>query len=441
MNRNNPTNSAGTNNLTMSSRGIEHGTVHTAPAALYIHKLLPMAVLYFFLNSAGLPIGLFYTTMLSPFFYLWLYLEGKRLLSLKFLVCLSPFIIMQLFHGLDSHIYYARSILLLWTVYVTVYALCWALLKCRNIERLFEELIVLNFCAAMVALVILFTPAREILWSTDFSSLGGDGGWAPRLKLLTSEPSVYGQLMAPLLIFTVLRLLQSPNRRNFLYVVIIVTPLLLSQSFGAISICSAGLGVAVLFKSRHMLRRWNSLLILGLAAILLAGLFTVPSPISRRVFQVAAGNDSSTRVRTVGSFVEAYAIAQSRSLWWGAGPGQAKLFDVPSVLRPLGFRTAVIPNSIADTLATFGIIGVLVKFMMAVYLFFRARVYTSTFRLAMFVVPFLYQFTGSNLANIQEYLMWCFAFAPFFSALDLRNSVPRDVRLTGSRSLSVTGCT
>src|ERR1017187_8623820 len=166
MDQNNSTNPAQTNDLGMTSSGLKYETINTARAGLYFHRLLPIAVLYFFFNSTGLPVGLFYTALLSPFFYLWLYLEGKRWLTLKFVACLLPFVVMQVHHGLDSPLYYARSILLLWTVYVTVYSFCWALLKCKNIERLFEELIVLNFCAAMAALVILFTPYKELLWST-----------------------------------------------------------------------------------------------------------------------------------------------------------------------------------------------------------------------------------------------------------------------------------
>jgi len=36
-----------------------------------------IAVLYFFLNSAGLPTGLFYTGILSPLFFLWLFRPGN----------------------------------------------------------------------------------------------------------------------------------------------------------------------------------------------------------------------------------------------------------------------------------------------------------------------------------------------------------------------------
>ncbi len=404
------------NEFTISSGGMEGGAIHTAPAALSIHKYLPMAVLYFFLNSAGLPTGLFYTTILSPLFFLWLYLEGRRWLTLKFLVCLSPFVVAHFLLGIESPLYYVRSSVLLWTVYVTVHALYWALLKCRNIERLFEQLIVLNFCAAMAAVALIFTPLQNLLWHDDSQTIAGPGR-VLRLQLLTSEPSVYANLMSPLLIFTLLRLVQTPSKRNGLYVAMIAIPFLLCQSFGGLAMSVAGLGIAFFAMFRRLLNQRKALSIFALAMILIAGLLIVPNPIAQRVFQVAVGSDSSTYSRTTFSFIVAYTVAASKSLWWGVGLGQGKLVDVSDL--GLGFSIGIIPNAIAGTFAELGIIAVLIKFIMEFYLFFRTRVYTNTFRLAMFVIAFIVQLTGSHLMNVQEYLMWCFAFAPFFPAMNL----------------------
>jgi hypothetical protein len=421
----------------MSSNGIQYGNLHTAPLALSIHKLLPLAALYFFLNSAGLPVGLFYTSIFSPLLFLWLYIEGKRWLTLKFLMCLLPFIVAHILLGIESRFYYARSSLLLWTVYVTVYAFCWALLKCKNLDRLFEQLIVLNFCAAMAALVLLPTPFSERLWRDDPNAVDAieGAGRVLRLQLLTLEPSAYACLMAPLLIFAVLRLFHNPGKRNFIYAAMITIPLLLSQSFGGLSICAAGLGVALLATFRRLHRQRNLLLTLGPAVILIAGLLIVPNPISLRIVHVVMGTDSSTHSRTDTAFILAYTVAEPKSLWWGVGLGQVKLNDVSS----LGLRDAIIQNSIADTFASLGIIAVLVKFVLELYLFFRTRVYTNAFRLAMFVTAFLYQFTGSSLMNVQEYLLWCLAFAPFFPTLNLQNGVPSKVSLSGSLQESKTG--
>jgi hypothetical protein len=369
---------------------------------------------------------------MSPLFYLWLYFEGKRWVTLKFVVCLSPFLIGQARNGLDSFYFYGRSVLLLWTVYVTTYAFAWALLKTKNVFRLFDELIVLNFCAAIVALLVLFTPAKDLLWNSDFSNFQGTGGWAPRLNLLTTEPSVYGQLMAPLLIFSVLRLFNKPGKRNTTYAFLIAVPLILSQSFGALSICAAGLLVMLIFKSRRFLQRRSSLLIMALGLVFVVGIVVVPNPISQRIQEILAGQDSSTQVRTVAGYLEAFKIAETKSLWWGVGPGLAKLYDTPAVLRGLGFTTVQMPNAIADVLASMGLIGVIAKLILEIFFFLRTRAWESGFRLAMFTITFIYQFAGSNMMNVQEYLMWCMAFTSIVPGLDFRRIDSEQSRIEAS---------
>jgi hypothetical protein len=404
------------NEMAMSSI-VERETIYAPRGMLTVHKYLPVAVLYFFLNSAGLTSGLFYTTMLSPFLFLWLFLEGKRWLTFKFLACLSPFIVAHALLGIDSSFYYARSAFLLWTTYITVYAFCWALLSCRNIDRLFEQIIVMNFAAAMTALVLMPTSLGDLLWIDD-SKVNPGAAHNLRLKLFTLEPSVYAGLMAPLLIFAALRLFQKQGKRQALYLAMIAIPFLLCQSFGGLSMSLAGLGVALLVTFRHLFRQKRTLLILTLGIALVVVLLAIPNPISRRVMQVASGSDSSTNSRTILSFVVAYSVAAAKSLWWGTGLGQAKLVDVSSL--GVGFTVGIIPNAVAGTFAELGIIGVLVRFGVEFYLFFRTRVFTNPFRLAMFVIAFISQLTGSYLMDVQEYLMWCFAFAPFFPAMNMQ---------------------
>jgi hypothetical protein len=255
---------------------------------------------------------------------------------------------------------------------------------------------------------------------------------APRLKLLTSEPAVYAFLMAPLLIFAVLRLFQNHGKRNFIYAAMVAIPMLLTQSFGGLGTCAAAFVVVLLPVYGRMLRQWKSLFILTLIAILIGGLLIIPNPISARINQVAMGEDSSAHSRTDNGFIFAYSIAESKSLWWGVGLGQAKLYNPSEVgLAGVGFAAGVIPNWIAGNLAQLGIVSVLVTFVLEFYLFFRTRVYTNPFRLGMFVVAFLEQLTGGSLIDVQFYLIWCFAFFPFFPELDQKVRTP--VRLTEVR--------
>src|SRR3569833_3108364 len=83
-----------------------------------VHRYLPLAALYFFFNHAGLPNGLFLTTIFSPVLFLWLYLNGRHWLTTKFLLYLSPFILVQALMGISSPLFFLRSTLLLWTAYI-----------------------------------------------------------------------------------------------------------------------------------------------------------------------------------------------------------------------------------------------------------------------------------------------------------------------------------
>jgi hypothetical protein len=207
---------------------------------LSIHHYLPVAACYFFFNHAGLPNGLFYSTILSPLLFLWLYLNGRRWLTAKFLLLMSPFILAHFVMDIASPLYYLRSLFLLWTVYVTVYAFSWALLKSRGIDRLFDQLIALNFCVALFALATFPTPLRLLLWHDDSNTTLGTSHLF-RLSLLASEPSVYAELMLPLVIFAALRLLKDNNKRSLAYLIMISIPLLLTQSFGGLSISLVGI--------------------------------------------------------------------------------------------------------------------------------------------------------------------------------------------------------
>ena len=387
-------------------------------------KFLPVAILYFFFNGVFLPFGMFYTTLLAPCFYLWLRGKRQRWITIKFLLVLAPFIVIHLRHGVDSKFYYLRSLLLLWTVYVTVYAFCYALKNARLAEYLFLTIIPINFYASIACLLLALTPMGPRLWNHNFSALEGTG-YLPRLQMLCSEPSVYGLLLVPLLIYAVMRLLNGFTVGNMARCAMVLFPVLLSQSFGTITMCAAGVAVASLSKAKDLLRKREAWMILILLALLLALIAFTPNPVSTRMASVLSGKDSSTASRTFFGFLVADEVASSKSIWWGAGLGQAKLQDVSDL--GVGFETAVIPNSILVTFAELGLVAVIIKLAAQVYLFFRTRVYQDSFRLAMFTAAFICQMTGSYLMNVQEYLLWFLAFCPLFAELSgqLPASTPR----------------
>jgi hypothetical protein len=386
----------------------------SAAEFLSMHRYLPIAAFYFFFNCAGLPIGYFYTSLLSPLLFLLLFLKGKRWLTTRFLLVLSPFMLAQAILGVADRLDYARTLLHWWTVYVAAYAVCWALTKCRNLDRLFDQLTLLNFCAAMVAVAIRFTPLRLLLWMDTGETIVGTPHLL-RLNLFNTEPSAYAELMLPLVVFAALRLLRDSKMRSAAYLAMIAVPFLLCQSFGGISIGLAGIGTAVLAGYRNLLSRPRSRILFFGLAIVTSVLLLVPSPISQRIFQVLGGGDGSAKGRTILAYIAAVTVASSKSLWWGVGLGQAKYVDFSS----LGFGLAGhIPNVAAGILAEFGVAGVLVMLAVEVRLFFKTKVTRNSFRLAMFTVAFVGQFTGSYGTDIQQYVMWFLAFYPFFPEFD-----------------------
>jgi hypothetical protein len=384
-----------------------------------IHRYLPLAGLYFFFNPAGLPLGLFYTTIFAPVIFLWLYLKGVRYLTFKFLIALSPFITVHFLQGVSSPLYYLRSLCLLWTVLVAVSAICYSLTKATTLDRLFEELIILNFGATIIAILLFPTPLRLSLWHDNSDVLAGVSH-SLRLNLLNTEPSAYALLMLPLLLFATLRFLRRATARRGWYLLMIGLPFILCQSFGGISMFAAAFLSSQFAGYRKLLRRPSALLGMITFATFFGVVLFTQNPISQRILQVISGGDSSTSSRTIYSFLVAFSVASTKSLWWGAGLGQAKLVDVSNL--DVGFNVGVIPNAMAGTFAELGIVGVLVRLGLEIYLFFRTRVYRNSFRIAMFVVAFITQLTGSYITDVQEYVTWFLAFWPLFPEFELNGS-------------------
>jgi hypothetical protein len=133
-----------------------------------------------------------------------------------------------------------------------------------------------------------------------------------------------------------------------------------------------------------------------------------------------AGTDTSAKGRTFEAFELAYIIAQLKSIWWGVGVGQVKTVGYETIInyykypREL-FPVVRIPNAFAETLAVFGIAGIAVRLFVQIYLFFKTKVSTNQYRTLLFFYVFIYQFTGSFLTNIAEYVIWIMAFSNCFA--------------------------
>jgi hypothetical protein len=149
-----------------------------------------------------------------------------------------------------------------------------------------------------------------------------------------------------------------------------------------------------------------------------------------RLDNIVSGHDTSGKGRTSDAFILAQQILEKKSFAWGIGPGQIKILGADIVrsyyLYSLDYNTIAIPNATAETLAIFGWIGVSIRIMIELFLFFYTRVWTNYFRLLLFIFIFLYQFTGSFITNLAEYVIWILAFTNAFPQFNAKNFRPKN---------------
>jgi hypothetical protein len=389
------------------------------PPANHINKYLPAAVLYFFLNGFLLPVGLLYTTLLTPVLLVWVARYRYIRPMLLYFLLLVPFLVAHTLLGVDWS-YYGYSLALSFTVFVFGLAFYQYVSFCGSLRQIFQSILLINSLLTVIALIALTIPGlRELFW--DNKALSPGIPQVERLKMFTYEPSYYSTLLAPVAIYYLLKAMRNELPQRATWYVLVLVPLFLSLSFGVI------LGMALSFLLLVIIRgggrrygtlrevvRWTFLL---LAVFVVVVLIFPDNFILRRLDNIVAGKDSSFKGRTFDSFVLSLDIVRKKSLFWGTGFGQFKLLGLERFREfynsnKYTLYDVVIPNSIGDLLGTLGLFGVAIKLFLEGYFFFRTRVFRNDYRLTLFLFIFVYQFTGSFISNIAEYAIWILAFKP-----------------------------
>jgi hypothetical protein len=394
-----------------------------------INRFTAIAFVYFFINAVGLPFGLLYTILLTPVFYGYLVLHNRKLIATRMIACALPFIIVHQWNGVDQFTYW-RSVLLFFTVYIFGYAFYTFLKTNNNLQLVYRKISVANFLLTLVAFVFLLTSYRFVFWGTWSMDFGGlhIAEW-PRLRMFTYEPSYYSTLLLPIVAFVVIQFMLNQLKGNvMLKLGIVLIPLVASMSLGVIG----GLGVSVFILVLVNLRRFLSskkllisfmAVVIGVGLIIVAlGIFYPTNPLFVRLAAVFSGADGSANGRTFEALQLGYRIAELKSLWWGVGFGQLKILGDPIIKAfyqyPPDYGQVSIPSAVGETFALFGLVGLIVRFGIEIYLFVTTRVLANYYRTLLFVYIFIYQFTGSFTTNIAEYVIWILAFSQVFPAFD-----------------------
>lgn len=393
-----------------------------------LNRYLPFALLYFFFNSLGLPFGLTYTALLAPFFYWWiLNLRGKEVL-LPFFVIAFPVVFIQIvFVGVDSKVY-LTSLLNLAAVYIFCQAFFTFLKKCSDPESIFKKIVIINFILCLIAIPFYFTSYSWFFWFSQTLTEGIND--FERLRLFTYEPSYYATLFVPFLFFFFLKIILGQNKTNaWLLLPMIVLPYILSFSLGVIASILLSLVFVFIFYFGRLIvkKRVVNLLLLSTVVIipfLVIFVFAFPgNTFLFRMENIFSGHDSSGNGRTFEAFFLSMKILSLKSQVWGIGIGQIKVIGTDIIkdfyLYPVDYKTVAIPNATAETLTLFGFVGLFLRFAVETFLFFYTKVWKNYYRLLLFVFMFVYQFSGSFITNIAEYVIWILAFTNVFKQFDV----------------------
>jgi hypothetical protein len=398
-----------------------------------VNKYFPFAFIYFFINSLGLPFGLTYTTILSPFFYWWVTTTRKVEILLPFFSMIIVFAIIHFNNGVDLKSYLV-SLFNLIAVYIFCQAAYTFFKKSGNLEKIFWKLFIINFVLCLIAIPLYFTSFNYILWIQQYLTAGFDN--FSRLKLFTYEASYYATLFTPLFFFYALQVIFRQSKHNILTLLpMLFLPYLLSFSIGVISAVFIAIIITYMLYFKRLTSKKRVLNIISFCAVafffLLAILiiFFPDNPFFVRIDNIFSGTDSSGRGRTFEAFILADKMLAEKSYMWGIGLGQVKIVGTEIIrdyyLYPMDYTVFAIPNAAAETLAIFGWLGLSLRIVIEIFLFFHTKVWKNYYRLLLFLFVFLYQFTGSFITNIAEYVIWILAFTNVFPQFDVKERVKK----------------
>lgn len=388
-----------------------------------INKYLPLTLIYFFVNSLFLPEGLLYTTLLTPLF-LYNIIENKQVHILINWAGIALLIFaIHFFLGVQL-ISYLKSYILLLTVLIFCMAFYNFCNKVQSLPFLFDSILKVHLLLIPLAFIALYTGyLKTYFWYLVPISPGVP--IVPRLKLFTYEASYYALLLVPLFFYYLWQYLLSSKEKikpwPFLFVCFLIA---LSFSLGVIIGIAITIAIALvlnlnqLTKQKRVITFFIISILLLVCALVLLYVYAPNNPLFARLKNIPTGKDTSARGRTYEALQLGYQIAAQKSIWLGAGLGQIKEIGRDIIMQFYQFihgpSTARIPNAVGETLAMYGIVGLIIRFTLIIYYFFKTKVYNNYYRLSLFIFVFIYQFTGSYFFNIVEYVIWLLAFSALF---------------------------
>ncbi|MBR9832509.1 hypothetical protein GYB57_10200 [bacterium] len=387
--------------------------------------------IHFTVNVLLIVPPLTYTSLFSTLLLPKMFKRKSVLIGLG--VVSSIFVFYSIIHfinGVDLNYYLKSTLFMCFLSFSTLAIYVYLESNLNELAKLFKFLPFVVFGIFVLGIGAYFTDFDHLFWK--LHNFEAQGQSIPRYMGLSYEPSYYALSITPVFIFCLLKLLFNVTFRNLGIFILVSIPILATLSFGFFIasfmalVLSFGL-IYLLFKEFKRVLIWPiAMILVSLVAVNLSD-----NAISKRIELIINGNDTSVNGRTVEAFYLGYKCAEQKSVLMGIGPGQIKIIG-EEVIRPyyaawapIGYSKEnwpilSIPNSSAETLAIYGVLGLILRFTFQLFLFFKFKVYRNYFNLILFIFIFVYQLMGGFITSSMEYVLWIFAILPIFPEFNLK---------------------
>lgn len=394
---------------------------------------LGVIILIFFFNRILLPFNLQYSMVLAPFFIYYLYQNkflNKLLLPLAIITIYS---IIHLFIGVVFKDFMVSSLVEI-LILIFLYSFFFFFKKTNDFEFIIKRLTQLNFLFTILSLIALLTNKFvAVFWYLVPFTAGYKV--IPRLKIFELEASFYSFALLPLFYYYFWKLLKKYDLKTLLLFLSLVLSLVLSFSLGIIAVIGISLVMVLSTYLIKFLKFAPSRKAIGffsiVSVIVFFGLliFYPQNPLFFRIDNLFNGLDTSGRGRTYEALEIGWEVLFQNNPLFGIGLGQFKIIGRETLLEYYHFTTtpevARLPNSIAETMVSYGLIGLIIRLGLQGFFFVKLKVYRNLFQLSLFFALFIYQFTGSYFFNSIEYVIWIIAIYPKLSSFNLSNYFTR----------------
>lgn len=384
-----------------------------------------IALIHFFFNTVGLPAPLTFTNILALFQVKTILQRRHLRYFLAFTLFSFVFGLVHFTNGVDTLEYLKTLFFFYLMLFTTIVVFKYVRNNKQNLPQLFTTASQFGLILFILSLIGMIVPIKNPMWIIHDFSMQAE---IYRYRGLSYEPSFYALCLSPVFLYFLLRTIYINWFKNIGFAAITLVPLLATLSFGFFAIIAFSILVLVFFVLFYSKTIHRFFFIMGLSfLVLVVALLNFDNPVSNRFDRLLAGEDSSVKGRLTESYYLADQMLVDKSKWFGIGLGQIEIVGEKHIRGYYGYSKEewprmALPNASAETLATYGYLGLLLRLGVQFWLFFRFRVYRNYFSFSLFVFVFSYQLMGSFITSTVELTLWVLAVSPIFKEFDIKRS-------------------